>query len=135
MQIGEFTLSNEEKLDRAINGTVTDRGSLSGGVGRDASEEDIIAEYDRLGGLIRKGKYKVKMGCFYDFPNKKPFAKPKPVLQFSVNDEIVEVPADEPLPLEVRAAEQLKEKKAAKKAGKGKKVVDEDTDEEEGELA
>lgn len=166
MKIGDYTLVNKDKLDRAINGTVGSAGALAGGVGVDAEESEILAEYDRLGGLILKdGKYKVKTGSFYDLKNKKAFAKPKPVLLFNVNNEVVEVPADEPLPLEVRASEQAKTKKqqkaeaaaakkeaaAAKKAAalaakkKGKKVEEgedeadeeaaDDGDDEDGELA
>lgn len=144
MQIGEFTLANEDKVERAINGTVIDQGAVKGGVGVDAEPEAVIAEYDRLGGLILKGKYKVKTGSFYDFKGKKPHAKPEPVLTFQVNDETIEVPADEPLPVEVRAAEIAKTKKqekaeakaAAKAAKKGKKANDEaDEEDEEGELA
>jgi hypothetical protein len=158
MQIGDYTLANKDKVDRAINGTVLDRGQAKGGVGAEADEADVLAEYDRLGGLILKGSYKVKTGSFYDFKAKAPIKKPKPVLVFVVNGEIVEVDADEPLPLEVRASEQAKTKKqeraeaaaakkqaaadkkaaakAAKKAGKEKPEEDEnDTDEDDGELA
>lgn len=145
MNIGEYTLANNDKVERAINGTVLDRGMAKGGVGVDASDAEILAEYDRLGGLILKGTYKVKMGSFYDFKSKKPFANPKPVLVFQVNGETVEVDADEPLPLEVRAAEQANAKRVAKKSaakkGKGKKASkpeeeeEESDDDEDGELA
>lgn len=162
MQIGDYTLANADKIDRAVNGTVLDKGLLKGGVGADAEGKLILAEYDRLGGLILfQGKYKVKTGSFWDLKAQKPIAKPKPVLVFNVGGEVVEVPADEPLPLEVRASEQVKEKKAkkvkavadkkaaSKGKGKGKKaaapVDDEDEeadaddtdgdDEEDGEAA
>lgn len=148
--VNGYHLVNAEKLDRAINGTVMSEGALKGGVGNDAEPEEVIAEYDRLGGLILKdGKYKVKTGCFYDFKKKAAFKDPAPVLVFVVNGETIEVDADEPLPLEVRAANQAEEKKqakrkkaaaeadakkgaaAAKKAKKNKKDAGEDEDEEE----
>lgn len=154
MQIGQFTLANADKVERAINGTVLDKGSTKGGVGPNASEDEIIAEYDRLGGLILMGRNKVRMGCFYDFKSKKAFAKPKPYLVFNVNGETVEVDASKPLPIEVQAAEiadarklekaeaaeaKRVEKAAAKKSGKKgskKEEVEEgEEDEEEGELA
>lgn len=146
MQIGEYTLQNPEKVSRAINGTLGSQGQLKGGVG-DSDPVAIIAEYDRLGGHITKGTYKVKPGSFYDFANKKVVAKPQPKLVFRIEGEDVEVDADEPLPLEVRAAVQATEKKAAKvkakqdakKGGKKSKADDEatenDADDEEGELA
>ena len=148
MTIGEYVLANPDKVERATNGTVLDQGQMKGGVGIEYDKkgnvtngEAILAEYDRLGGLILKdGKYKVKTGSFYDFQEKKPFEDPEPVLLFSVNGEIVEVSADEPLPIEVRAALSAGEKKAAKKKksvakkGKGKKEeVEEESDDEESE--
>lgn len=146
MQIGEFTLQNPDKIERAINGTLSAQGLPKGGVGPD-DPAAIIAEYDRLGGHITKGTYKVKPGSFYDFKNKKVFATPKPKLVFRIEGEDVEVDADEPLPLDVRAAVQAGEKKAArakakqdsKKGGKKSEATDEatenDAEEEEGELA
>ncbi len=71
--IGEFILVNQEKIDRVINGIIGKNGQLVGGLGKDASEEAIIAEYDRIGGLIRnKDGQKIAIGSFYDFENKKP---------------------------------------------------------------
>lgn len=147
MRIGKYTLANSDKLERAINGTILDQGRMTGGVGADADESEIIAEYDRLGGLILKDdKYKVKTGSFYDFKTKKAIAKPKPVLLFTVNGEVVEVDADEPLPLEIRASEAAHDKKKAKAkavadkkttakqknaaARKAKAAKDEDTEDE-----
>lgn len=125
MKIGSYTLANADKVDRAINGTVVSQGRLTGGVGADAKPAAILAEYDRIGGLILKdGKYKVKTGSFYDIKGKKPHAKPKPKLVFTVNGETVEVDADKPLPLEVQAAQLADEKRAKKAAAKRKKAVD-----------
>ena len=133
MIIDGYTLANAEKLDRAINGTVGSRGSAIGGVGP-GDQAAILAEYDRLGGLILKGKYKVKTGSFYDLRLKKAIDKPKPILVFVVNGEFVEVPESEPLPLEVRASEVQKDKKQEKAAKKGgKKAAPADDEEEEDE--
>ena len=89
LKLGEYTLANADKFERAVNGTVIDQGAVKGGVGVDATDAEKIAEYDRLGGLILKGKYKVKMGSFYDFKGKKPHAKATPVLVFKVDGEDV----------------------------------------------
>ncbi len=151
MKIGKFSLINADKVERAINGTILDQGRLTGGVGADADDGAIIAEYDRLGGLIRMGMHKVKTGGFFDFKNKKPHDKPKPMLEFRVDGELVEVDATKPLPIEVQAAEialTKKQKKAeaarqaaADKAGKkaaakkaknkGKGVADDEESDEE----
>lgn len=136
MDIDGYTLADPNKVERAINGTVLDHGQLKGGVGADADGKDIIAEYDRIGGLILKGTYKVKMGSFYDFKGKKPIAKPKPMLVFVVNGETVEVDADKPLPIEVQAGEMANAKKAARGAKKSsKKSAKADDEEAEGDFA
>ena len=122
MNIDNFTLVNNEKLDRAINGTIGREGQLTGGVGKDASLEVIIAEYDRLGGLILKGKNKVKTGSFYDFKNKKARNKPEVVLLFrDLEGNEIEIPDGEEIPIEVKAAElaqNIKNKKTSKKTVK-----------------
>lgn len=70
---GNFLLCNHEKLDRAINGAMGPGGKLIGGVGKNASPEAILAEYDKLAGLIRtKDGRKVATGTFYDFENRCP---------------------------------------------------------------
>ena len=79
LDFGDFLLYNHEKLDRVINGEMGAQGRLSKGLGKNASPEAIIAEYDRLGGLIKtKGGKKVETGSFYDFDNK--CAKEKPLV-------------------------------------------------------
>lgn len=71
-KFGDYILPNLEKLDRAINGSVGRGGSMAGGVGKEATPEAIIAEYDKLGGLIlTKEGEKVANGSFYDFKEKK----------------------------------------------------------------
>lgn len=70
-EMAGFVICNRSKLDRVINGTVGADGKLEGGIGADASEEAILAEYDRLGGLIRTADgEKVATGSFYDFENR-----------------------------------------------------------------
>lgn len=153
-----------DKVERAINGSVGAQGSLVGGVGKEATPEAIIAEYDRLGGLIVKIKpglkpedlnlpedatpeeklkaekklmkmsYKVKTGSFYDFKKGEARAKPQVLLVFrDLYDNEIEIPEDEPIPLEVRAAEAAKEKGSKKKAGKKKAETDEDEGDAEDE--
>ncbi len=74
---GDFVICNPDKLERAINGTPGAGGRASGGVGKDASPEEILAEYDRLGGLIKTiDGEKVSMGSFFDFKAGKPRANP-----------------------------------------------------------
>lgn len=64
-ELGGYVLVNQEKLDRVINGIA---GTDYKGLGRDASEEAILAEYDRFGGLIlTEDGEKVATGSFYDF--------------------------------------------------------------------
>jgi hypothetical protein len=83
---GDFLLVNHDKLDRVINGVVGEKGKLTGGIGKDAAPEAILAEYDKLGGLVlhkattkelnedgelveQKRNLKVATGAFYDFEN------------------------------------------------------------------
>jgi hypothetical protein len=116
-----FELVNDEKVHRAIYGTVGQGGSAVGGVGEEATEAEILAEYDRLGGLITKNGDKVKMGCFYDFKGRKPHKDPKVILVFQVNNKVVEVPANEPLPVLVQAAKIADEQNAEERTTKRKK--------------
>lgn len=129
-----YQLVNGDKLERAINGNIGAEGQLQGGVGQDASEEAVIAEYDRLGGLIlNKNGYKVKTGSFYNFDRKvkAPRKEPEVMLVFrDVNGHEVEVSEDEPLPVEVRAA-QAAEAASKGNAKKGKKKADIEAEDEE----
>lgn len=127
MQIKEFTLANEEKLNRAINGSMGALGKLVGGVGEDASDEVKLAEYDKLGGLVLKGKYKVKSGSFYDF--EKGAARKVPDITLVLTDfngNQVEIKDGEDIPLEVKAAELKDTNKKAKKVKKVKKPVEDE---------
>ncbi len=120
MQIGKFTLVNDEKVNRAMFGTLAREGKLSGGVG-EHDENAILAEYDRLGGLVQIGTTKVKIGSFYDFEKRAPRKTPDVVLQFrDIAGNLVELKDGEALPLEVQAAELSKKTKKVSK----KKVTD-----------
>lgn len=107
MNIGQFQLVNEEKVQRAIYGSVGKGGAMTGGVGENAGDAVVIAEYDRLGGLVLKEGEKVKTGSFYDFQAKVPRETPDVVLLYTVNGRIVEVPDGAPLPVSVRAAQMV----------------------------
>lgn len=143
-----FELINGEKVERALNGTNTGT-RMIGGVGNGAYydegteewmregkkltevevaalENAVLAEYDRLGGAIRKGNGDlVKMGCFYDFKGRKPIEKPKVITVHKVNGAVVEVGEDEEEPGDVKAArilanEEKKKKETQKKSTKKK---------------
>lgn len=139
MEINGFTLVNEDKVNRAIFGTLGRGGALEGGVGEDASDAAKLAEYDRLGGLVRKDGRKVKTGSFYNFEGKAPHKKPVITLVMrDLEGNEVELGEDEAIPVEVQAADKIAERKAkaAGKKGKGKKAEEaseeeEETDEEE----
>lgn len=135
MIINGYNLENEEKVNRAIYGVVGRGGELTGGVGEGASDEQKIAEYDRLGGYIKKGKYKVKTGSFFNFKAKKPHAEPQVLLLLTdLDGNTVELPEGEALSPELKAAEKIAENKASKKAkvrtGKKESDVEEISDEE-----
>lgn len=124
-KIKGYVLKNPEKVERALEGTLTDKGTYVGGVrNSDGTYDDaaLLAEYDRLGGYIEtKEGDKVVTGSFYDFKNRKPHKEPQVKTVFFVNGEFVEVPADKPVPGIVKAAKILKEetkKASAKKAVK-----------------
>lgn len=128
-----YTVVNREKWVRAIDGTVGANGQLHGGVGEHASDAEKLAEYDRLGGLVRKGSHKVKTGSFYDFEKKEVRKKPEVMLVFRDLDGLeVEIAEGESVPVEVQAAEKIADKKrgvAKKAAGKKAKDADEESDE------
>jgi hypothetical protein len=140
MEIQGFTLINTDKLERALNGTPMSDSTMKGGVGDGAYFENgvwmrngeelsakevetlefsLLAEYDKLGGLIKKGDDKVKTGSFFNFTAKKPHAKPQVVYIFNVNGKFVDVPEGTDLPGEVKAVKILEA--SAKKVKVGKK--------------
>ena len=125
MKLGKYEAQNDEKVNRAIYGSMSSGGQLKGGVGENAAPEVILAEYDRLGGAILLGKNKVKMGSFYNFEKRVAREKPEVLLVFrDLNGVQVEIPEGKEVPIEVKAAELAREKSKVRKNKKGK--VDED---------
>ncbi len=125
MEIQGYTLANPDKAERALNGSTTDKGALIGGVGAGAYQEEnvwyrngealtedevitletaLLAEYDKIGGLIKKGQDNLKIGSFYDVKGKKPRTEPKVVFLYRVNGSEIEVPAGVEMPGIVKAA-------------------------------
>ena len=121
MKLGEYNLDNEEKLNRAVHGTMGREGKLVGGVGEGASEKVLLAEYDKLGGLVTKNGIKVKTGSFYDFEKREVRAEPLVTFLSEVDGEILEVSEEEASVLKA-----AKDKTEAIKAKKKKKVTEED---------
>ncbi len=127
MEINGYELVNEDKLERAINGTLNSSAQMVGGVGKKdkagklENPEEVLAEYDRLGGLIFKAgtKDKVKTGSFYDFKLKGARPKPEVVYTYRVNGQEIDVPEGEELPLSVKAA-RIQEAAAGEDAGSEK---------------
>ena len=109
--LADYEIVNLEKWDRVINGTLGKEGRLFGGVGEDAPDMLKLVQYDKLGGLIKKGGRVVKNGAFYDFKMRQ--ARKKPVIEFLFRDiegnEVV-IPENEEIPMEVRAAEMIRAK-------------------------
>jgi hypothetical protein len=74
--MGGYYLANHEKLDRVVNGGMGSGGQLIGGLGPDANPADVLAAYDRIGGLIMNAQgEKMETGSFYDFQKRRPHAK------------------------------------------------------------
>lgn len=116
-----YVLVNQDKLHRAIHGTLDREGKAIGGVGEGALESEVLAAYDKLGGLVMKNGYKIMTGAFYDFKEKKPKDKPEVVFEFrDIAGRKIGVPEGKELPLEVQAA-QLTEKAQKEKDKKDKK--------------
>lgn len=139
MNVRKFTLVNAEKVERALNGAQQADSTRVGGVGGGAykdgevwkregeelSEKEVvsleaalIAEYDKLGGLVKKGADKVKVGSFYNFKSRKPHEKPVATFVFMINGKEVEVKDGEEVPLKVKAAQILAEDEAPKRKKK-----------------
>ena len=128
MKVGKYTLHNEEKVDRALNGALMSDSTRKGGVADKEGKfvpSALLAEYDKLGGYITNEEgSKVVSGSFYDIKSKKPFEKPEVVLIFKINGKDVKMKEGEKKPQIIQAAEILeKEKKklAKEKADKKKK--------------
>lgn len=125
MLVKGYELCFEPKVERALNGSPDQSGNNVGGVAKpDGSydEDALLAEYDRIGGLIRKGGDKVRMGAFYDFKAKKPRIEPRVEFIFRVNDKEVIVPEGTELPGVVKAARILKQAEDDEEEPKPKKL-------------
>lgn len=117
IKAGTFTLANPDKVRRVIEGETTSRGEIVNALGEDAEPEEIIAAYDKIGGLIRgRDGAPVKMGSFYDFKKKTAKEKPEIIYQLRINGQNVELKDGEKPSIEVEAALTLE--KAAKKGKK-----------------
>lgn len=128
-----FTLVNEDKVERAKNGFLNGENARVGGVAEaDGSyvPEELVAEYDKLGGKIMVGSDVVKTGSFHDFKTKKPHAKPKIVYTYNINGQVVDVPEGAEVPGIVNAARIMAANKAKPSA---KKVAETEETEETGE--
>jgi hypothetical protein len=117
--VNGFTLANPDKVTRALEGAMNQRGEFIGGVRKSDGSYDpaeLIAEYDRIGGLILKGEDKVRTGSFYDIKTRRARVEPKVEFEFRVNGEVIYVPAEQEKPNAVKAVQ------IAEKAKKEKKV-------------
>ena len=116
MQLKGYTVKNDGKYQRAINGSVNAHGEMSGGVGEKATEGEKLAAYDKLGGLILSNGRKIKTGSFWDFKKNKRVEKPEPIIEIRVDGELFEYPEGKELPMEVVAKEMLDKRRKDKKA-------------------
>jgi hypothetical protein len=115
-----YILENEDKVRRALDGAMNSKGEFVGGVRKPDGtydEGELLAEYDRIGGLVLKGEDKVRMGSFYDFRARKARADAVVEFEYRVNGELIIVPAEVEKPVKVKAAQ------IAEKAKKEKAVV------------
>ncbi len=104
---GVFVLVNNEKVDRTLHGTLQSDGSMKGGLGDDASDDDILAHYDKFGGLIRDEEGDtVCMGSFWDFKGGAPHKKPQISREYRINGKVVIVKDGEKVPGIVTAFKQ-----------------------------
>jgi len=120
---GKFELVNESKVDRALNGTPLADGTRKGGIVNEDGSYDpyqLISEYDKMLGLIKKGSDKVCHGCFYNFKFKKARAVPEISFLYRVNGKEVIVPDGVELPGIVKASKILAEDAPKKKSRKAK---------------
>lgn len=147
-EVKGYELVNAEKVNRALNGFQKNDGTIIGGIGKGAYRVDgvwkredtdlnekeveelesaLLAEYDRLGGFIRKNGDKIKTGSFYNIKAKKPLAVPNIFYIYKVGSRFVEVPEGKELPGEVKAVKiltaQLDEEKAEKVSKRAKKSL------------
>ncbi len=125
MIVKNFELVNGDKVRRALEGNPNRDGEIVGGIlAEDGTydEGELLAAYDKLGGLIRKNGDKVKMGSFYDFKAKKMRAVPQIVLLYRVNGKVIEVPEGAEEPGIVKASKILKEQENEERVEKEARV-------------
>jgi hypothetical protein len=127
LEVNGYTLVNPEKIQRAMEGQPTPDGSSKGGVAREDGSYDanaLLAEYDKLGGLIKKGSDRVKTGSFYDFKARKAHAEPKVFFIYNVNGSVVEVAEHAEAPGIIKAVRMLQEQEVeeVEEAPKKKRV-------------
>lgn len=124
MEVNNFILDNSEKVSRAINGvSFRHKGIVekNGGLPKDHTPEQLLAEYDRLGGLIlTKDNIKVKNGSFYDFEKKQP--RKEPDIKFITNVDGDEIEVDEKEAKALKAAQKKIKEAKIKKIKKIKKL-------------
>lgn len=119
VKVKGYTLVNPDKVTRALDGAMNERGEFMGGVRKSDGSYDVdelITEYDRIAGLIKKGEDKVRTGSFYDFKGRKPRAVPKVEFEFRVNGEIIYVPEEVEKPNAIKAVQIAEKAEKAKKA-------------------
>lgn len=73
-----YTLVNEDKAKRAYDREL--------GVGPTATEEQVLQQYAKFGGLILKGADVVANELFWDFANKKPVGGKEESVGFKVEE-------------------------------------------------
>ena len=129
-----YTLVNAEKVDRALNGILKPDSTRVGGIGGGAYQEndiwkrdgveltdeevsklefDLLAEYDKYYGFIKRGGDKVQAGSFYDFKGRQPRKEPKVSFVYRFGSKVVIVPDGVELPGEIKAQKILKEAQKA----------------------
>lgn len=130
MQVKNYELVNEEKVERALRGAPNNNGIFVGGIEKpDGSfdEDELLAKYDSFLGLIKKGNDKLDHGCFFDFKAKKARTEPKVVFVYRINGKVVKVDEGVELPGIVKAARIMEEdaqevEEKPKKIKKAKRV-------------
>lgn len=120
IKVGKYTLENPEKIMRSLHGSMNDKGEFVGGVLKNGAfdDDELLAEYDRIGGLITRSGDKVATGSFYNFAERRRQDKPSVMLEFRINGELVHTPEKDMSPEEEAARAAAKKKRAAKKATK-----------------
>ena len=117
-----YVCTNESKYRRAIEGTISRGGKLTGGIEEILNKKldkcsvgDRLAVYDRLGGNIKKDGVNVKTGSFWDFDNNVRRPTPKVMLQFRIDGDTVELPEGKVMPPILIAKKELDKMKKDKR--------------------